>query len=143
MTPLNDRPRLRDAGLHPALSSGASLAGLRAQIDHIDHQLVALLCERLDVSARIGHYKAAMGVALLDLERERELVERATAAVEPSHRDAIRHLIVHILAESKRTMAAETVGPRAPKPDDPAPGASSRFTFDEVGESSNAEAPFG
>ncbi len=106
----DDRQGQQDDGLSGAPPPADPLVGLRAHIDDIDQQLVALLRQRLDLSVHIGQHKAATGLALLDQGREHELVERGSAAVEPQHRDAIRRLIGHILEESKRTMAAATIG---------------------------------
>ncbi len=45
---------------------------LRNQIDEIDRQIVALFVQRMDVAAKIGEYKAAHQLLVLDTKRESE-----------------------------------------------------------------------
>ena len=54
----------------------ADLGDLRALIDRIDGDLVRLLAERAEVSARVGERKREAGESALDAARERELIER-------------------------------------------------------------------
>ena len=56
---------------------------LRTQIDRIDHQMVALFVQRMDVAAKIGAYKAAHQLPVLDAKREAEkLMQIGTLAGE-------------------------------------------------------------
>ena len=45
---------------------------LRDQIDNIDRQIVSLFVQRMDVAAKIGAYKAAHQLPVLDAKRESE-----------------------------------------------------------------------
>ena len=48
------------------------LIELRSQIDHIDHQLVDLFCQRMDVSAQIADYKKKNALPVYVPEREEQ-----------------------------------------------------------------------
>jgi chorismate mutase len=52
------------------------LAGLRARIDAIDEEIVALLAARFAVTGQVGKLKAALGLAATDTERETGQTER-------------------------------------------------------------------
>jgi len=52
------------------------LGDLRAQIDEVDAQLVALLGQRFELTRRVGWLKAGGGMASLDTSRERAQDER-------------------------------------------------------------------
>lgn len=57
---------------------------LRMKIDDINHQMVKLFVERMDVSMDIARYKAENGLPVLDKERERTILNRmALEAGEP------------------------------------------------------------
>lgn len=61
--------------------TAAALAPLRARIDAIDHEIVALLNERAEIALEIGHLKQATGRrAIRDAAREQEVIERVTGA---------------------------------------------------------------
>ena len=50
------------------------LQSLRGQIDEIDRQLVELFRQRMDVTRRVGLYKQAHHLPVLDQERERQVL---------------------------------------------------------------------
>ncbi|HCB34030.1 MAG TPA: chorismate mutase [Acidimicrobiaceae bacterium] len=54
----------------------------RRQIDEIDESLVGLLARRFGVTAEIGRYKAANGIAPADARREAEHLTRMRAVAE-------------------------------------------------------------
>ena len=54
----------------------AELNWLRAEIDELDEHLWETIAARMDVSARIGEWKKAHGVAPLQPERYKEIVEK-------------------------------------------------------------------
>ncbi|MDE6282218.1 MAG: chorismate mutase, partial [Oscillospiraceae bacterium] len=64
------------------------LQSLRRDIDAIDRQLVELFRQRMDVTRRVGEYKKAKGIPVLDQERERQVLqnkgELAGEALRPS-----------------------------------------------------------
>lgn len=50
------------------------LSAIRAQIDRIDDQLIALLCKRMDCSMAVAAYKQAHGLPVLHPAREAEVL---------------------------------------------------------------------
>ena len=46
------------------------LQALRQEIDAVDRELVELFRRRMDVTRRVGEYKAARGMAVLDQARQ-------------------------------------------------------------------------
>ena len=51
----------------------------RQQIDEIDSQLVKLFLERLEVTGKVGEYKMARGLPVLDSNRERSVIAARSA----------------------------------------------------------------
>ncbi len=58
------------------------LQSLRGRIDGVDRQLVALFQERMALSEAVARYKLANDIPVLDLKREREVLERKAALVD-------------------------------------------------------------
>ena len=56
---------------------------LRAEIDELDEQLWETIAARMDVSRRIGEWKKAQGIAPLQPERYKEIVERLKTPPSP------------------------------------------------------------
>ena len=79
------------------------LDALRAEIDALDHQLLALLAARLDVARTIGKLKIERGMAVTQPEREATLlVERERLAETLGMDPALaRALFENLLAWSK------------------------------------------
>ena len=75
----------------------------RQQIDAIDAQLVPLFLERMAVTRKVGEYKKAKGLPVLDSGREKELLAAKTALVpDPAERADVASLYQSILAISRR-----------------------------------------
>ncbi len=51
-----------------------NLEELRQEIDNIDNQLINLFQERMDVAAKIGEYKKENNLPVLNVQREREIL---------------------------------------------------------------------
>lgn len=51
------------------------LADIRAEIDRLDDELVALLCRRMDCSLQVAAYKAAHHLPVLNEEREQQVLD--------------------------------------------------------------------
>ena len=50
------------------------LQSLRAKIDQIDRQIAQLFCQRMAVTRQVGEYKAAHGLPVLDVAREKQVL---------------------------------------------------------------------
>ena len=55
----------------------SELDALRRRIDEIDAQLVALFEQRMAVTQKVGEYKQANGIPVLDVGRERQVLEKS------------------------------------------------------------------
>ncbi|MCL2699471.1 MAG: chorismate mutase [Defluviitaleaceae bacterium] len=73
---------------------------LRKEIDRIDTELTALLCERFDAAREIGALKRAAGIERYDPARERAIME-ATEAACNRYRAQLRRVYQEIFAVSK------------------------------------------
>lgn len=56
----------------------AALEKLRAQIDHLDDELMQILSQRMKVAEKIGQYKKENNITVLQTNRWNEILERAT-----------------------------------------------------------------
>ncbi len=82
--------------------SMSDLQELRCEIDRIDHQLVRLLEQRMDIARKIGEYKAENGLPVFDPERENEKIAAVRALAEnPENGDAIEKLFHALMDASK------------------------------------------
>ncbi len=54
----------------------SGLAPMRLQIDSLDNQLVEILARRMQVCLAVGEYKKQHGIAVVQNNRYKELVER-------------------------------------------------------------------
>lgn len=59
------------------------LADIRAEIDRLDDELVALLCRRMDCSLQVAAYKAAHHLPVLNEEREKQVLDGVRRAAAP------------------------------------------------------------
>tara|TARA_B100000029_G_scaffold331835_1_gene324091 strand:+ start:491 stop:757 length:267 start_codon:yes stop_codon:yes gene_type:complete len=57
---------------------GEDLQSFREQIDSIDEQILKLLEKRMDLVRDVGKLKAKLDLAVEDLNREKEIIERLT-----------------------------------------------------------------
>ena len=78
------------------------LQDLRREIDAIDRELVELFRRRMDVTARVGEYKRARGVPVLDQERERQVLQNKGELAGEELRPAVITLFQTIMALSRR-----------------------------------------
>jgi chorismate mutase len=82
------------------------LSSLRGRIDEIDRALLHAVNERLRIVEEIWRLKGELGVATLDPERERQLVEAlAEANHGPLSRQGVEELAEAVLALTKREQA--------------------------------------
>lgn len=78
LSPLQLQQLLQQLDLGPASPSAVpslDLDPLRAEIDHLDGQLLSLLSERMQIAERIGALKRAAHLPIVQPERYRQLLE--------------------------------------------------------------------
>ncbi len=74
----------------------------RAQLDAIDGGLTELFLRRMEVTARVGEYKKAAGIPVLDAQREQQvIVARSALAQTPADRHAVANLFESIMTLSR------------------------------------------
>ena len=79
------------------------LTVLRAEIDVIDRQLVALFEQRMAVTEQVGRYKLANGIPVLDRSREEQVLAGKVALMEDkSLSEDVTDLFEAIMAISRR-----------------------------------------
>ena len=79
------------------------LTVLRAEIDGIDRQLVALFEQRMAVTEQVGRYKLANGIPVLDRSREEQVLAGKVALLEDkSLSEDVTDLFEAIMAISRR-----------------------------------------
>ena len=92
------------------------LHDLRAELDRVDGELIALAAQRQQLVSRIGEWKSAQGRQLRDYAREREVLQRAadraTAhGLEPAlAEDLLRRLIEASLATQDQQRLRQPAG---------------------------------
>lgn len=87
------------------------IAWLRKQIDAIDHQLLALLSQRLDVVLRVGDKKREKNLPLHDPSRESALLSRLSAdAQAPIDGPMVAAVFRAIVSECRRIEGAHMAG---------------------------------
>jgi len=76
---------------------------LRGQIDAIDHQILALVKQRLDVVLRVGDKKREKGLVVYDPSREARLLESlGREASSPLDADAVKRVFLALVTECRR-----------------------------------------
>lgn len=79
------------------------LKAYRTEIDALDEQILALIEQRAEVAGRIGDTKAAAGLPVVELSRERAVVERMVARTQgrlgPA---AVENIYTAIMLEMRR-----------------------------------------
>lgn len=78
------------------------LQSLRNEIDVIDLQMVELFRRRMDVTRRVGEYKAARGIPVLDQERERQVLQNKGELAGEELRPAVITLYQTVMSLSRR-----------------------------------------
>lgn len=78
-----------------------TLEKLRRRIDGIDAKIVALLTERMAVSADVSDYKRQNGLPVRVEAREHALLEQVAKQAGQAHADAVQSIYRTILKESR------------------------------------------
>ena len=80
-----------------------TMDALRARIDDIDAQLVALLSERAECALAIGHLKRALRMAIYQPAREADVLAHVCGLNQgPLDDEAIRRLFERVIDEARR-----------------------------------------
>jgi len=82
-------------------SEGAGLESWRAEIDRCDRQIIELLAHRFDLVRRIGQYKAAHSLPVLDEVREKELLADRERQAAVAGNYSIKNIFRLVLEESR------------------------------------------
>ena len=78
------------------------LKELRREIDAVDRQMVELFRRRMEITRRVGEYKAAHGLPVLDQAREREVLANKGELAGEELRPAVTTLFQTVMALSRR-----------------------------------------
>ena len=79
---------------------------LRAEITEIDREILALLNRRLESVARLKRHKDEHGIAFVDPDRERQMIEdRSRENPGPLSAEGLRAFYAELLALTKREIA--------------------------------------
>ncbi len=79
------------------------LKSLRDEIDVIDRQITSLLQQRMGVTYRVGQYKVANNMKVLDEEREKQvLAAKAALSDDPAMQSALTTLFETIMSLSRK-----------------------------------------
>lgn len=75
----------------------------RKQIDKIDDEIINLIEKRLDIVLKVGKYKKDNGIEVLDIKREKIILEKIKAKVKKEeYVENIIKIYVKIMEESKK-----------------------------------------
>jgi len=78
------------------------LQELRRQIDEIDDKMMVLFEQRMETVCAVGRLKQTSKMPVLQTEREREVLERATGRLQKEeYRDAAEKFMVHLMLLSR------------------------------------------
>jgi len=104
--------------MNPSNDNPADLARLRAAIDAIDDELVAILRRRLDVALEIGAAKARAGIAVFNPARENDVLRRVLAGFRGSRfpERSIERMFTEIVGacrDAQRPLRIAYLGPQA------------------------------
>jgi chorismate mutase/prephenate dehydratase len=86
-----------------------SLEENRKKINKIDEGLVKLLDERVAVCKEIGKIKAADNIEVMDMNREREILEKAAYASEKAPADGIRLVFREVISMCRNAQKPTSV----------------------------------
>lgn len=89
-----------------------ALAALRARVDEVDQQIVALLAERRRLVAQMGPVKAALGLPALDPGREAEARARLLGAATNLGLPEllVQQIFDAVLADSRQVVSRSLIG---------------------------------
>lgn len=85
-----------------------NLETIRQEIDLVDSQLVKLLEQRMELVSQVAAYKKTHGKAVLDSQREKEVLKKvANRVVSDDYRATIVATFSDIMAQSRAYQASQ------------------------------------
>ncbi|MCP1639053.1 chorismate mutase [Streptococcus gallinaceus] len=79
------------------------LEAIRANIDRVDEELVALLEQRMDLVSQVATFKKESGKTVLDNQREALVLEKVANHVKNAdYQETIRATFADIMAQSRQ-----------------------------------------
>lgn len=79
------------------------LAELRDAIDSLDRQILELVAQRVEVVLKVGDYKRARALRVYDPARERDVLDKLSAACRsPLTKETVRRIFERLIDESRR-----------------------------------------
>ena len=89
-----------------------NLSDCREEIDKLDDEILRLFMERMELSGKVAEYKKATGTAVLNKQREREILSRVSKMARPEFARYSRILFSNLFdisrAYQKQLMSSET-----------------------------------
>ncbi len=87
------------------------LKPLRAEIDHLDRELIALLAKRFDVVHRVGEIKKKYNLSPIQPKRMEQVLERVASLAEEHHIDPdfVKNLY-HMMIDHAHALEFEITG---------------------------------
>ncbi|MDE2507037.1 MAG: chorismate mutase, partial [Planctomycetota bacterium] len=108
--------RSKSNNSRPKAAPGPTLASLRAEIDRIDKDLLAVLNKRAEVALKIGQVKKEQGLEVWSSAREDEVVAKVLAANKgPLPNETLRLIFRELMGGSRmlqRSLRVAYLGPR-------------------------------
>lgn len=101
----------RGGGVPPHDSSAVEeLERIRAEIEALDRELVALIGRRVALGREVGRCKRRLGLSVLDTGREAAVVRRSASAAraEGLEEDDVRTIFWHLIGLSRRAQMEES-----------------------------------
>ena len=86
------------------------LERLRREIDELDGQIMEALSRRMDISEKIGEYKRRCALPVFVPEREKLILEKASALAGEKKAENIMELYRLIMEQSRRCQEKENDG---------------------------------
>ena len=79
------------------------LERLRGIIDNLDEQIVSLIEKRMELSKKVGEYKDANNLPILDKKREKDIIQsRVNMLSDPTFSQSVREIFKLVMRYSRR-----------------------------------------
>ena len=89
--------------------AAAELTSIRGEIERIDRGLIGLIAERVALARRVGPFKQALRMPILDPPREAAIVRRAGELARDAglYDEDVRYIFWHLVGLSRRVQLEE------------------------------------